>query len=85
MVVDNFWSTVGSDLQLVGEAVGTVALGAGTAITCTVGEAVTAGADTALCVAGVASHHRGGDRSRGKRDQPRFRRLTLPGAKRPDS
>lgn len=55
MVVDNFWSTVGSDLELVGEAVGTVALGAGTAITCTVGEAVSAGTDTALCVAGVAS------------------------------
>lgn len=55
MVVDNFWSTVGSDLELVGEAVGTVALGAGTAITCTVGEAVTAGADTAVCVAGVVS------------------------------
>lgn len=55
MVVDNFWSTVGSDLELVGEAVGTVALGAGTAITCTVGEVATAGTDTALCVAGVAS------------------------------
>lgn len=55
MVVDNFWSTVGSDLELVGEAVGTVALGAGTAITCTVGELATAGADTAVCVAGVAS------------------------------
>ena len=55
MVIDNFWSTVGSDLELVGEAVGTVALGAATAVTCTVGEAVTAGTDTALCVAGVAS------------------------------
>ena len=55
MVIDNFWSTVGSDLELVGEAVGTVALGAGTAISCTVGEVATAGTDTALCVAGVAS------------------------------
>ena len=55
MVVDNFWSTVGSDLELVGEAVGTVALGAGTALACTVGEAATAGAATAICVAGVVS------------------------------
>jgi hypothetical protein len=54
MVVDNFWSTVGSDLQLVGEAVGTVALGAGTAVACTVGEVATVGADTAACVAGIA-------------------------------
>ena len=55
MVVDNFWSTVGSDLQLVGEAVGTVALGAGTALACTVGEVASAGTDTAVCVAGVVS------------------------------
>lgn len=55
MVVDNFWSTVGSDLEVVGEAVGTVALGAGTALACTVGEVATAGTDTAVCVAGVAS------------------------------
>ena len=55
MVIDNFWSSVGSDLQLVGEAVGTVALGAGTALACTVGEAVSVGTDTAICVAGVAS------------------------------
>ena len=55
MVIDNFWSTVGSDLELVGEAVGTVALGAGTALACTVGEAVSVGTDTAVCVAGVAS------------------------------
>jgi hypothetical protein len=55
MVIDNFWSTVGSDLELVGEAAGTVALGAGTALACTVGEAATAGAATAICVAGIAS------------------------------
>ncbi|HEY0413056.1 MAG TPA: hypothetical protein VGD66_07935 [Allosphingosinicella sp.] len=54
MVIDNFWSSVGSDLQLVGEVVGTVALGAGTAVACTVGEVATVGADTAACVAGVA-------------------------------
>jgi hypothetical protein len=55
MVIDNFWSTVGSDIELVGEAVGTVALGAGTAVACTVGEVATVGADTAACVAGVVS------------------------------
>jgi hypothetical protein len=54
MVVDDFWSSFGSDLQLVGEVVGTVALGAGTAVACTVGEVATVGADTAACVAGVA-------------------------------
>jgi hypothetical protein len=54
MVVDDFWSSFGSDLQVIGEAVGTVALGAGTAVACTVGEVATVGADTAACVAGIA-------------------------------
>lgn len=47
LVVDSVWGWVWGGLQIAGAATASLAA-------CTVGEAVTMGADTALCVAGVA-------------------------------
>lgn len=47
MVVDDVWSAIFSGIETAVAAIGT-------AVACTVGEVVTVGTDTALCVAGVA-------------------------------